>query len=187
LRRIAALLLITIIMASVIVGQVQAVTVTLVSRGKWWQFWKWAVIIVITPEQLLDLLTFDIKSKIPVTDAFGDIEMVTDTWGYTTDGDTYLELTAPSPIETVGEYYVCDFVSVYDDFRQFNWEAYDVDGSLVESGDVLFRPNGDGGIVVPVDKLGLLTPYIGLVSIVLVATVATAVYTKHVKGRKEKQ
>jgi len=44
-----------------------------------------------------------------------------------------------------------------------------------------------GGIVVPVDKFGLLAPYIGLSSTILVATVATAIYAKRVKRRKEKQ
>jgi len=44
-----------------------------------------------------------------------------------------------------------------------------------------------GGIVLPVDKFGLLAPYIGLVSTILVATVATAIYVKRVKHRKEKQ
>jgi len=59
-------------------------------------------------------------------------------------------------------------------------------------------PNGDdylyeeaehpvGGIVVPVDKFGLLTPYIGLASTILVAAVATALYVKRVKHRKENQ
>jgi hypothetical protein len=46
---------------------------------------------------------------------------------------------------------------------------------------------GVGGVVVPVDKFGLLAPYIGLTSTILVATVATAVYVKRVKRRKEKQ
>jgi len=44
-----------------------------------------------------------------------------------------------------------------------------------------------GGIIVPTDKFGLLAPYIGLASTILVATVATAVYAKRVKRRKEKQ
>jgi hypothetical protein len=44
-----------------------------------------------------------------------------------------------------------------------------------------------GGIWVPVDKLALLSPYIALASTILVATVATAVYVKRVKRRKEKQ
>jgi hypothetical protein len=50
-------------------------------------------------------------------------------------------------------------------------------------------PNGSsvGGIVVPVDKLGLLAPYIGLVSTILFGTVASTVCVKRVKRRKEKQ
>lgn len=46
---------------------------------------------------------------------------------------------------------------------------------------------GVGGIVVPIDKFSLLVPYIGLASTILVATVATAIYVKRVKRRKEKQ
>jgi hypothetical protein len=46
---------------------------------------------------------------------------------------------------------------------------------------------GVGGIIVPVDKFALLAPYIGLTSTIIVATVATAVYVKRVKRRKEKQ
>lgn len=45
-----------------------------------------------------------------------------------------------------------------------------------------------GGIWVPVDKFGLLAPYIGLASTIIVATAATAataIYVKHVKHRKE--
>jgi hypothetical protein len=44
-----------------------------------------------------------------------------------------------------------------------------------------------GGIVVPIDKLGLLAPYIGLASTILAATVASTVYVKRIKRRKEKQ
>jgi len=51
----------------------------------------------------------------------------------------------------------------------------------------LLEPPSVGGIVVPVDKFGLLAPYIGLASTILVATVATAIYVKRVKPRKEKQ
>jgi hypothetical protein len=44
-----------------------------------------------------------------------------------------------------------------------------------------------GGIVVPVDKLTLLAPYIGLASTTIIAAVVTIVYVKRVKHRKEKQ
>jgi len=43
-----------------------------------------------------------------------------------------------------------------------------------------------GGISVPVDKFGLLAPYVGLTSTIFVAAVATAVYVKRVKRRREK-
>jgi len=46
------------------------------------------------------------------------------------------------------------------------------------------QPPPVGGVCVPVDKFGLLAPYIGLVSTIVVATVATAIYAKR---RKEKR
>jgi len=55
------------------------------------------------------------------------------------------------------------------------------------SGTVTVTPPGVGGVAIPVDKFGLLAPYIGLSSTILVATVATAIYVKRVKPRKEKQ
>jgi hypothetical protein len=44
-----------------------------------------------------------------------------------------------------------------------------------------------GGILIPVDKLGLLAPYIGLTSTIVVAAAATAIYVKRVGRRKEKR
>jgi len=52
---------------------------------------------------------------------------------------------------------------------------------------IMASPPSVGGIIVPVDKFGLLTPYIGLASTIIVATVATAVYVKRFNRRKEKQ
>ena len=46
---------------------------------------------------------------------------------------------------------------------------------------------GVGGVAVPVDKFGLLAPYIALTSIIVATTVATAIYVKRVKRRKKKQ
>jgi subtilisin len=46
-------------------------------------------------------------------------------------------------------------------------------------------PSGVGGFLVPVDKFGLLVPYIGLASTILVGTVATTVYVKHAKRKKK--
>ena len=42
-----------------------------------------------------------------------------------------------------------------------------------------------GGIVVPMDKLGLLVPYMGIASTVLLATTATVIYVKHTKNKKK--
>jgi hypothetical protein len=62
---------------------------------------------------------------------------------------------------------------------------------VIATGDddtyVKWSSTGVGGIVVPIDKLGLLAPYIGLASTILVATVATAICVRRVKRRKEKQ
>lgn len=44
-----------------------------------------------------------------------------------------------------------------------------------------------GGVIVPVDKFGLVAPYIGLASTILATTVATAIYAKRAKRRNEKQ
>jgi hypothetical protein len=54
--------------------------------------------------------------------------------------------------------------------------------------EVVFEayPTSVGGVLVPVDKFGMLAPYIGLASTILVATATTAVYARHVKRREEK-
>jgi hypothetical protein len=50
--------------------------------------------------------------------------------------------------------------------------------------DTVVSPPSVGGLWFPIDEVGLLVPYVGLASAILVAVVATAVYVKH---RKEKQ
>ena len=59
-----------------------------------------------------------------------------------------------------------------------------IDGTVVVNPKV---GSGVGGFVVPIDKFGLLAPYIGLASTIIVATAATAIYVKRIKHRKEKQ
>ena len=59
------------------------------------------------------------------------------------------------------------------------------EGEMTSTPPVLAYPVG--GIYIPVNKLDLLAPYIGLVSTILVATAATAIYVKHAKRRKKKQ
>ena len=48
-------------------------------------------------------------------------------------------------------------------------------------------PQAIGGEMIPVDKLVLLVPYIGLASTILVAAVATAVYIKRIKYRERRK
>jgi hypothetical protein len=85
-------------------------------------------------------------------------------------------------------------VGYYDIVVDVNRDGdYDADVDALDDGDVNgagFRVESGwfvGGFVVPVDKLALLAPYIGFASTVLVAIVATAVYVKRVKLRKERQ
>jgi hypothetical protein len=61
------------------------------------------------------------------------------------------------------------------------------DPSVADCSGSSYWSTAVGGVVVAVDKLGLLAPYIGLVSTTIIATVATVIYVKRVKHRKEKQ
>lgn len=55
-------------------------------------------------------------------------------------------------------------------------------------GDAVFMVSrGVGGYVIPVDKIGLLAPYIGLASTTIIAITATIVYVKRFKHKKQKQ
>ncbi len=76
-------------------------------------------------------------------------------------------------------------IEVWDDYLRFE-KYFPI---LCEPGATITFTftGGVGGIVIPIDKFGLLAPYIGLASTILVATVATVIYVKRVKGRKEKQ
>lgn len=58
---------------------------------------------------------------------------------------------------------------------------------ITEPDAIISSPEEGGGIVIPVDKLDLLAPYIGLTSTIIAAAVVTAIYVKRVKRRKEKQ
>jgi len=80
----------------------------------------------------------------------------------------------------------------------FLWYFWDTDGDTAletyirfyarDPGEVtFFYGSAVGGVWVPVDKFGLLAPYIGFASTIIVATVATSIYAKRVKRREEKQ
>jgi plastocyanin len=66
------------------------------------------------------------------------------------------------------------------DLQYYDFNRLWISGSLRISKAV-------GGILAPVNKFALLAPYIGLASTILAATVASTVYVKRVKRRKEKQ
>lgn len=68
--------------------------------------------------------------------------------------------------------------------------GYGFNGTLPTPPSYLTPPRGApvvGGVTTPVDKFGLLSPYIGLASTIVVATAATAIYIKRVKHGKEKE
>lgn len=73
--------------------------------------------------------------------------------------------------------------SIYGDTHQRDIFDGDIMGAMYLYG----VPSGVGGIILPIDKFGLLTPYIGLASTTVIGAVATVVYVKRVKRRKEKQ
>jgi hypothetical protein len=66
-------------------------------------------------------------------------------------------------------------------------QPYIIRSSETGISPIIPSPPGVGGIVIPVDKFALLAPYIGLTSTIIVAAVATVIYVKRVKRRKEKQ
>jgi len=55
------------------------------------------------------------------------------------------------------------------------------------SHDIPPQPPSVGGLAFSVDTLRLLTPYIGLTSLIVIAAIATAKHSKRVKHEKEKQ
>jgi len=87
--------------------------------------------------------------------------------------------------QPMGTYSPQNFEIIKKGVRRTTTSAISVDGT---SFSVSVTPFVEvGGFVVPVDKFGLLAPYFGLASTILVATVATSIYVKHIKRRKEKQ
>lgn len=62
----------------------------------------------------------------------------------------------------------------------------DAVGSGVIGHEMSYVPT-EGGISIPVDKLALLAPYISATSIILISAVASAVYIKHVRCKKENE
>ena len=140
----------------------------------------------VTAGQLLAIgVIVILKILVKCPEAFFNIG-VPSGWTYTTDGETYIRAYPPTPIEEYGVYGPISWYSRQGDVSAFYWETRDVIDKLLETGTFISE-DVFGGVGVPVDKLGLLAPYIGLASTILVATAATAIYVKHVKRRKERQ
>ena len=62
---------------------------------------------------------------------------------------------------------------------------YDFD-RLYITGQIIIVPSV-GGVIVPVDKLALLTPFLGLASLIITATTVTVVFVRRAKHREAKQ
>jgi hypothetical protein len=115
------------------------------------------------------------KGDFTVTDPNGKVSTFNKDLGFS---DTAVGITYPddpnwSPkgsVDTVGTYKV-------------KVKTYSLEGTFERT----ISNESVGGIVVPADKFGLLAPYIGLASTTMIGAVATAVYVKRVKRRKEKQ
>jgi plastocyanin len=91
------------------------------------------------------------------------------------DGSTYLLSQPINPGTT--------WTHVFSDKIRLNY--YDFD-RLYITGQLIIVPGATvGGVVVPVDKLALLTPLIGLASLIFAATTVTAVYVWRAKHREE--
>jgi hypothetical protein len=72
------------------------------------------------------------------------------------------------------------------------FDAYDVKYRFdldfdTESAEVTQYTVEDGGFSILVDKFSLLAPYLGVTSMILVSTVAAAIYVKRIKRKKEDQ
>jgi len=71
---------------------------------------------------------------------------------------------------------------------KYTVDVLDITGALIATNDPHMQvTEAVGGILIPVDRLALFAPYIGLASTILVSTSATVIYIKHVRRRKEKQ
>ena len=106
---------------------------------------------------------------------------------YETDGESYLYIYPSEPVGFSTR--IVTFETILDwgvlgGPTPFTFVEYDVSGPTCSG--VIYNGAGDGGVIVPIDKFGLLAPYIGLGSTIVVATAATAICIKRVKHRKER-
>lgn len=106
----------------------------------------------------------DFRAKIdPILAARGTIRLVVDYSGYPKPKAGNADLPEPSDITQQSDYDYCD--------------------PFMCCPGIAIR---DGGIFIPIDKFGLLAPYIGLSSMVIVATIAISVSVKRINRSKKK-
>jgi hypothetical protein len=136
-----------------------------------------------------DFKALNILPKVPKSNAFYNVQTEPG-WSCNTDGQSYMNFTSN---ETITHFPNEGYIAYFDTSiptsewnTALSFQAYDSAGQLVDSGDAVFGGNV-GGIGIPVDKLALLAPYLGLTSTILVAAVVTAFSVKRVERRKEKQ
>jgi hypothetical protein len=97
-------------------------------------------------------------------------------WNFGDGSNDYQMLSTSHAYSSQGDYAVT-FIAISEN------TVWSRTGTVTVSGG--YGGRGVGGIEVPVDKFGLLAPYIG--SATLIGAVATVVYVRRVKRRKEKQ
>jgi plastocyanin len=90
-----------------------------------------------------------------------------------TDGSSYLLSQPINPGTT--------WTHTFPDKIRLNY--YDFD-RLQITGQLAVTTGTVGGVLVPVDRLALLTPLVGLASLVVAATTVTAIYARRAKHRK---
>ena len=108
------------------------------------------------------------------------------------DGGYIWDVTSKTTTEAAGDDILSLGLKFIDEETKRHQDFYDreSDAGLKPYLEIITRKvvSPVGGIVVPVDKLGLMTPYV--VSIVfltiMISMIAIAVYTKHVNHRKKK-
>jgi plastocyanin len=92
------------------------------------------------------------------------------------DGSTYLFSQPINPGTSWTHIFVDNIILNYYDFDR-----------LYITGQLIVVPSVTvGGVVLPVDKLALLTPLIALASLIFAATTVTAVYARRAKHREKK-
>jgi plastocyanin len=92
-----------------------------------------------------------------------------------TDGSSYLLSQPINPGTT--------WTHTFPDKIRLNY--YDFDRLQITGQLTVIVPTGTvGGVLVPVDRLALLTPLVGLASLVVAATTVTAIYARRAKHRK---